>query len=115
MAEAPNADPSSGTTDIVFGTDPSTLQSDLDWLAAHISKQEAKLEDLPMQIFSETNPTRKLTLQNIMKLNKRLIETARHDWEQASVAFGDKTEKREDKAMMWVRKAYEGLLEITDP
>ncbi|KAL1599090.1 hypothetical protein SLS59_006542 [Nothophoma quercina] len=108
-------DTTSKTTNAAFGIDPLTLQNDLDWLAAHISKQEAKLEDLPMQIFSETNPTRKLTLQNILKFNKRLVETARHDWEQASIAFGDKTEKREDEAMMWVRKAYEGSLEITDP
>lgn len=96
------------------GTDLSNLQRDLDWLATHISKQEQKLEDLQQDIFSETNLTRKLTLQNKMKFHKKIIETARHDWEQAYAAFTDKTAERKGKAMRYVRKAYDGLLEISE-
>lgn len=96
-----------------FGTDPSNLQRDLDWLVTHISKQEEKLEDLQQDIFSETDLTRKLTLQNRMKSHKRITEAARHDWEQAYAAFTDKTAETKEKAMTYVRKAYDGLLEIS--
>ena len=114
MTEDSNTAPKAELSEIKFGTDPSDLDNNLNWLAAHINKQEEKLEGLMIQIFGEADLTRKLTLQNKMKLHKRIIEMARHNWEQASAAFADKSVDRKEEALAYVKKAYDALLELSD-